>query len=1148
MSPPSADVNASSSSLANRPDAASPQRTSSSFFARIGRRPRTASNAHQASFAASTSNLLSPSANGSSFSDLLRSSSSSQVYLASSGAGQSSPASEVNPSRPNPISLQTRYTLPTFDRNTQAGSTGSSANMTSTNASTPQAGGGGGSALGRMFRRYSQGGAARGESQGRPSTRDRDRGDRDSFNVTRNTSSPALDRETSSPLRPSAHAVTSSPSIPRSNSANLAAASNDSGVGSGMTGSRTLPTIAVPATAAAPSAAAPASPSPAVAASTIANNASASEGAIGASTTSPANQFTAEPTSTVADTSAAAGTAAAAAASGSGTPTGSRPLNGMHRIRLVPHLEATRSLHFEPIERDLKEGAGTVKVGRFTDRQPSQRNQVAATLAGAGANHDGTSSGEFASILQTQSSRGQPGARGGAIPISGSHGGEGRIDSSRIAFKSKVVSRGHAEIWCEAGGKFFIRDTKSSSGTFLNHIRLSGPNLESRPFPIKDGDVVQLGVDYQGGTEEIYRCVKMRVELNRGWQREANQFNVNALRQLRALQGTPISPPEEKGKTATAAAAAAAALPTNRQGVSVTDCCICLFSVTVCQALFIAPCSHVFHYKCIRPLLNLHHPGFSCPLCRTFADLDADVEEDEAWQEALLQEAAAAEAHLAQGKQPIEVGTPAVELDAPITAAMLPTLTSALTNGGAGGDDAAAAAAGSVGGIAARLPLATGASALPAELHAAHATANPALGRGTAALSKRKNDWARPDTAVGSSVGPLGGDETFAIGNIAETNDAIQLTSDLGEMVVADRLLNEDATASVDPAASVLTAAVQRNGPGASDTGSPIRRGSGPIAIGGSSDRALNTHRATPSSSSLARPVGAGVGSLEEGWPTVGAVGGFSPGIEESGTPLNHTFLSTLAEAPQVNASSASATATRDFPPGRSAPAQTLVPATIPSAGTSRLRAAENGGNEAIVGEHGGRRKRSSDGGEDVDTAEEEMGGASLGAVFASAGGGGQQKGKARLDGNPASVHGETQNEVGYVGDGSVKFPIDAIDRSPGGIKSTGVRGRSRSRSRSRAGKEPHPSDSEDQEVSPFQSYEHPPVPRTGPNLNASAYMSHQLHHNNQHSGHGARQISSDRSPNIANNHGIGDSTSSPTSPASESKMARFKRRISHAM
>jgi E3 ubiquitin-protein ligase DMA1/2 len=50
--------------------------------------------------------------------------------------------------------------------------------------------------------------------------------------------------------------------------------------------------------------------------------------------------------------------------------------------------------------------------------------------------------------------------------------------------------------------------------------------------------------------------------------------------------------------------------------------------VTIHQALFIAPCSHAFHYKCIRPLLETHHPAFSCPLCRTFANLEEDVEVD----------------------------------------------------------------------------------------------------------------------------------------------------------------------------------------------------------------------------------------------------------------------------------------------------------------------------------------------------------------------------------------------------------------------------------------------------------------------------------------------------------------------------------------
>jgi pSer/pThr/pTyr-binding forkhead associated (FHA) protein len=92
-----------------------------------------------------------------------------------------------------------------------------------------------------------------------------------------------------------------------------------------------------------------------------------------------------------------------------------------------------------------------------------------------------------------------------------------------VGFKSKVVSRRHCEFWC-TGGRWFIKDVKSSSGTFLNHIRLSSPGTESRPFPIKDGDIVQLGIDFKGGEEMIFRCVKIRVELNKGWQQTPNSF------------------------------------------------------------------------------------------------------------------------------------------------------------------------------------------------------------------------------------------------------------------------------------------------------------------------------------------------------------------------------------------------------------------------------------------------------------------------------------------------------------------------------------------------------------------------------------------------------------------------------------------------
>ncbi|KAF9581182.1 hypothetical protein BGW38_001898 [Lunasporangiospora selenospora] len=141
--------------------------------------------------------------------------------------------------------------------------------------------------------------------------------------------------------------------------------------------------------------------------------------------------------------------------------------------------------------------------------------------------------------------------------------------------------------------------------------------MESKPTLLKDGDVIQLGVDYQGGTQEIYRCVKMRLELNRSWQQQANPFRMNTLKVIKSLTA-------EGGCS------------------SSTDCCICLFRIASFQALFVAPCSHVYHFKCIRPLLMANHPGFLCPLCRTFANLEDSVEIDDPMDEDIPAEAAAA--------------------------------------------------------------------------------------------------------------------------------------------------------------------------------------------------------------------------------------------------------------------------------------------------------------------------------------------------------------------------------------------------------------------------------------------------------------------------------------------------------------------------
>lgn len=101
-----------------------------------------------------------------------------------------------------------------------------------------------------------------------------------------------------------------------------------------------------------------------------------------------------------------------------------------------------------------------------------------------------------------------------------------------VGFKSKVVSRKHCE-FSFVNGQWFIRDVASSSGTFLNHIRLSPPNTESKQFPVKDGDIIQLGIDFRGGEEMIFRCVKIRIECNRSWQKKPNTFKYVLRRKTR---------------------------------------------------------------------------------------------------------------------------------------------------------------------------------------------------------------------------------------------------------------------------------------------------------------------------------------------------------------------------------------------------------------------------------------------------------------------------------------------------------------------------------------------------------------------------------------------------------------------------------------
>ncbi|XP_035708744.1 sarcolemmal membrane-associated protein isoform X1 [Folsomia candida] len=69
-----------------------------------------------------------------------------------------------------------------------------------------------------------------------------------------------------------------------------------------------------------------------------------------------------------------------------------------------------------------------------------------------------------------------------------------RPNGNNAIFDCKVLSRNHALLWHE-NGKFFLQDTKSSNGTFVNNQRLSKSSEESAPREVCSGDIVQFGVD-----------------------------------------------------------------------------------------------------------------------------------------------------------------------------------------------------------------------------------------------------------------------------------------------------------------------------------------------------------------------------------------------------------------------------------------------------------------------------------------------------------------------------------------------------------------------------------------------------------------------------------------------------------------------------
>ncbi|XP_071455733.1 sarcolemmal membrane-associated protein [Hetaerina americana] len=88
-----------------------------------------------------------------------------------------------------------------------------------------------------------------------------------------------------------------------------------------------------------------------------------------------------------------------------------------------------------------------------------------------------------------------------------------RPATNNVIFDCKVLSRNHALFWYE-NGKFYLQDTKSSNGTFVNNQRLSKSLEESTPQEVCSGDIVQFGVDVMENSRKVtHGCIVATLKL-----------------------------------------------------------------------------------------------------------------------------------------------------------------------------------------------------------------------------------------------------------------------------------------------------------------------------------------------------------------------------------------------------------------------------------------------------------------------------------------------------------------------------------------------------------------------------------------------------------------------------------------------------------
>ncbi|KAM7351986.1 sarcolemma associated protein isoform 1-T2 [Cochliomyia hominivorax] len=108
-----------------------------------------------------------------------------------------------------------------------------------------------------------------------------------------------------------------------------------------------------------------------------------------------------------------------------------------------------------------------------------------------------------------------------------------KASENNAIFDCKVLSRKHAVIWYTPDGKFWVKDTKSSNGTFINDNKLGDEEAE-----LHFGDIVKFGVDVlENSRKEVHGCIIACVKLYLPDGREAISIDSSAHRNQYSGEG-----------------------------------------------------------------------------------------------------------------------------------------------------------------------------------------------------------------------------------------------------------------------------------------------------------------------------------------------------------------------------------------------------------------------------------------------------------------------------------------------------------------------------------------------------------------------------------------------------------------------------------